>query len=58
MKTEPINREVLMSIKEALGDKTISQIKVIENNALPDDVMVVSSYIFKNIKDQTQVVNK
>jgi hypothetical protein len=45
----------ILKVKEALGEPKVplSSLRVIENEFLPDDVIVVSKKIYESLKRQT-----
>jgi hypothetical protein len=51
VKKEGITIDNILSLQKALGaEPSISEIRIVENSVLPDDMMVVSSYLFKQLK--------
>lgn len=54
---EKITAEDIIKLREALGDKpNISELKVIENEFLPDNMICVSSNVFKALKEKSGIV--
>lgn len=51
-KKEPITFEKLKEVKEALVERGIGALKIIENCMLADDVVVVSSKMYKALKNK------
>lgn len=48
-----ITMEDIKKVKEALGEKFITEIHFLENESLPDHVAIVSSHLFKQVKKIT-----
>lgn len=47
-----ISIDDILKVKEVLGEPNISQIRVVENSVLPDDMIVVSTRLFEILKNK------